>query len=372
MRVFARVHRFHGPAAAVLLLTLPPAGSAAPAEAQGPVGIYYKGPVPGSAGGFSPLSAVLHSGFYNFQIDNRGDDPFAVPFGQGLDNVLRNLTDPIDAVSDYGFWHFMTTEVLPTPKRERGQWVPNYFGHVFGEGLVYRYDYEWYRYHRVPYPRLMAVLSVLTGAMVNEAVENGAYEGTNVDPVADFYIFNPLGILLFSSDGAARFLHTHLGLAYWPLQLVYDPVAGTFDNVGYRTVFRWHPGSARVGVFATYGSQGLLGLSFRAQRGVTISAGAGAAVEDLVAVPDPRGSRTLTATMGPAAGVFVDRDGSLLASLLVTPEKADAVAVNVYPGVLGPDGFQPGLVVSWGDSVGVKLGVTVAQFPIGFGIRTKR
>lgn len=242
------------------LLALSAAGAWAPAASQASGSLYYRGPQPGSASAFSPFSAVLHSGFYNFQIDNRGDDPFAVSYALGFRNVLRNLVNPIGAVAEYGLGRFLTSEVLPNPKRESGQWVPNYFGHVLGEGMVFRYNYEWYRYNAVPHPKLMAAVSVLAGAMLNEVVENGSYQGTNVDPIADFYIFNPLGMVLFSSDRVAKFFRTHLGMAYWPLQALYDPAASALDNVGYRTVFRWHPGSARLGVFATYGTQGRVEL----------------------------------------------------------------------------------------------------------------
>ena len=209
-------------------------------------GYFYRGRTYGSELSFRPGTAILHSGYFNFQIDNRGDDPFALPYGAGLENVARNLADPIEAINRFGWERFLTTEILPNPSRNSGQWVPNYFGHVLGEGLVYRYLAEWYDYHGYPHPRLLGVLTMSAGALLNEVVENGAYQGANVDPIADFYIFNPLGVLVFSSDRIVRFLSGPLHMTYWPRQAAYDPFVRSLENVGYRTVFKVRPGGGRA------------------------------------------------------------------------------------------------------------------------------
>lgn len=329
--------------------------------------VYYAGRTFGSEATFTPLSAMLHSGFWQFQIDNRGDDPFALPYGVGAENVLRNLIDPIGAINQSGWERFVFGEVLPSPRRERGQWVANYFGHLVGEGLVYRTTYEWYRHHGIRHARLFAVVNVLTGAAMNEVVENGGFTGANVDPIADFYIFNPLAILLFSSDGATRFMHDRLGLAYWPQQALWDPVSATLENVGYRVAFRIHPDSSRVGLFALYSTHGLVGGSYRLRPDLTLSIGGGVAAQDLVDVPGPAGSHAVTVTLGPAAGMFLDRDGSLLASLVVAPTKHEQLLLNVYPGVVGFLGFEPGVTAIWDSENGLMFGLNLAGLPMGFG-----
>ncbi len=340
------------------------------AAQYGPAYFYYQGIPYGSQATISPAAAVLHSGYYSFQIDNRPDVPFDLAYEAGLANVLANLANPFAAIGDYGWGRFFTTEVLPNPSKEGAQWVPNYFGHILGEGLVYRVTFEWYRYHGVANARLLAILSTLTGAMLNEVVENGTYDGPNVDPIADFYLFNPLGILVFSSESAARFFARDLGLAYWPQQAALDPVSGALHNTGYRTVFRVHPFRWRLGLFASYGNQGLAGLSYRLSWRDRLTVGAGIAARELLEVDTGDPGRQLTADVGPAFGVFFDRNNSLLASLIATPEKLDKIVLNVYPGILGPRGFRPGFTVGWHEADGLKLAVHLAGWPVGLAAHT--
>lgn len=345
---------------------------AAPLLSQDDSGTYfYRGLPYGSEAAFHPVAAVLHSGFYNFQLDNRGDDPFAIPFGRGLENVASNIANPVAALNRFGWGRFVTSEVLPSFDRDHAQWIPNYFGHILGEGLAFRMSMEWYRHHGFRRPALWGIATMLSGALINEVVENGAYDGVNVDPIADFYIFNPIGILLFSSDGAARFLRDRLGMAYWPLQAAFDPATGTLQNVGYRTAFRVRPPTWRVGLFALYGSQGLLGLTYAIDGEYALSWGGGVAADSLVdAEETPEGSRVLTATLGPAAGLFLDRRGSLLASVIVTPAKNDVVSLSLFPGVVGWRTLRPGMTVGWSRSEGMKVSLHLARLPLGIAIHS--
>ncbi len=337
-----------------------------PARAQTePANYYYYGLAYGSQSVVNPLSALLNSAYYTFQIDNRGDDPFAVAYGIGFDNVLDNLVHPFRAIGDYGWGRFLTSEVLPSFERDNAQWVPNYIGHVFGEGLVYRHDLEWYRYYGVPHPQVMALLSFWAGAILNEAVENGDYRGANVDPIADCYVFNPIALVLFSSDRASRFLGRHLGLAYWPNQPAYDPVSHTLQNTGYRTVFRIHPGRSRYGIFATYGTQGLVGLSYKLSWRDRLTLAGGIAATELFETQDSTQARQVTATTGPAAAIFLDRNNSLLASLSVTPDKLDRATLSVYPGVLGPRAFRPGFTLEWNAEDGLRFALFFRMLPFG-------
>lgn len=267
---------------------------------------------------------------------------------------------------------FLTSELLPTPDRNRAQWVPNYFGHILGEGLVYRYLLEWFRCHGYRRPTLLAILTLNVGVLLNEAVENGAFRGATVDPIADVYVFNPLSILLFSSEAASRVLSGGLGLVYWPRQAAYDPRSRTMANLGYRTAVRVYFGSWPVGVFASYGVQGLLGVTYRLGRGMQLGMGAGLGARELVDIESPGDSRTVTATLAPAGGVFLDREGSLLVSLVITRHNADQATLNVYPGLLRWRSVRPGFSAAWSAADGVKLGVHLPGVPVGLGVRSTR
>lgn len=357
---------------AVLLVIVMPLASGRAHAQTGPTNYYYYGLAYGSQSVVNPATAILNSAYYTFQIDNRGDDPFAVPYGIGFETVLDNLAHPFRAIGDYGWGEFLMSEVLPSFSRENAQWIPNYFGHVFGEGLVYRHDLEWYRYHGVPHAPAMAMLSFWAGALLNEAVENGDYEGTNVDPIADCYIFNPIALALFSSDRASRFLARRLGLAYWPNQPAYDAQSHTLQNTGYRTVFRVYPGRSRYGIFATYGTQGLVGLSYKLTWRDRLTVAGGIAATELYETQDSTEARQVSATTGPAAAIFVDRNNSLLASLSVTPDKADRVTLNVYPGVLGPGTLRPVITLEWNIQDGLRFALFFRTLPFGFAGHTGR
>jgi hypothetical protein len=77
------------------------------------------------------------------------------------------------------------------------------------------------------------------------------------------------------------------------------------------------------------------------------------------------GSRTLTATTGVAGGIFIDRNGSLLASLTVAPEKQERMTVNVYPGVIGHGRFKPGFTLTWHHLDGLRASVHFGAWPVG-------
>ena len=335
---------------------------------QRPPFFFYTGLTYGSQAAYHPLAAMLNSGFYNFQMDNRGDDPFDLAFDQGVANVVRNLAHPWESIRAYGWRDMLTSEILPNMDPDRGQWVPNYFGHVLGEGLVFRMSREWYQLHQVPHPQTMAILSTLAGALINESIENGSFEGPNVDPIVDLYVFNPIGIALFSSDRVAGFASRRLGMAYWPLQIAFDPAHRTIENAGYRTAFRIPVAArGRLGLFLTYGVQSLAGVSWRFPGDYALAMGGGAAASRLVDLGGPGEARRVTATTGPAFGLFLDRKRSLLASVVVTPEKHEVLAVNVYPGWLGSGSLRPGVSIGWDAEGNLRWSLHIQGLPLGLG-----
>lgn len=333
---------------------------------------FYKGRSFGSEATFNPAVKLLQGGFYILDTDNRSNNPFEIKYENGLSNVAWNLTHPFDAIADYGWGRFLSNEVLPNPNRRTAQWVPNYFGHILGEGMTFRATEEWFRYRGYRHPQRLALATSLLQSLLNEVVENGAYRGTNVDPVADLYIFNPLGILLFQSDKVASFFSGTLNMAYWPRQLVLDPKSGTFENVGHDFVFKFGVAdSGAVALFGSYGTHSLAGLSFRRPRGHSLSVAAGVMAKELVDAEPDQPSRSLTATIVPAIGIFYDRENSLLVCLVVAPRKDDKMSLNVYPGVVKVAGISPGLVLAVGGARGISVGLTLPGLPIGLGTHSR-
>jgi hypothetical protein len=353
---------------ALALLTLAPCKG----TAQDRPYYFYKGRTFGSEVTFNPAVKLLQGGFYILDTDNRSNNPFIIKYEAGLSNLTWNLVHPFDAIADYGWGRFLTNEVLPNPNRRTAQWVPNYFGHIIGEGMTFRATEEWFRYHGHRHPRRLALATTVVQSLLNEVVENGAYRGTNVDPIADLYIFNPLGILLFQSEKVAAFFSGTLHMAYWPRQLVLDPVSGTFENVGHDFIFKYGVSdSGGVSLFGSYGTHSLVGLTFRRSPRHSLSVGAGVMAKELVEAEPGRPSRSLTATIVPAVGIFYDRDNSLLFCAVVAPRKDDKMSLNIYPGVFKLAGVSPGVVLAVGGARGLSFGLTLPGMPVGLGAHAR-
>ena len=175
---------------------------------------FYHGLPYGSEKNFHPLTVIVNGGFGIMQIDNRSTKINSIDFRTGASNVWMNITHPFREVKKFGVNKFLTSEVIPTKLKASGaQWVPNYQLHLIGGGMTYRTMYEWYRYHKYQNPRVQALVSLAVYNFLNEIVENNSYEGTNVDPIADMLIFDPLSVLLFSFDPVARFFGRTLHMA---------------------------------------------------------------------------------------------------------------------------------------------------------------
>jgi hypothetical protein len=330
---------------------------------------FYHGLKFGSEAIFNPPTKLLQGGYYILDTDNRSNNPFVVDYEAGFSNVTWNLLHPGAALGEYGWGRFLTSEVLPNPKRRAAQWVPNYFGHILGEGMTYRATEEWFRYYGYRHPARLAMITSLVESLLNEVVENGSYRGTNVDPIADVYIFNPLGILLFQSEKVAAFFSGTLHMAYWPRQLVLDPVSGTLENVGHDFIFKYSiRRSGRVALFASYGTHSLAGLTFGRPQAYSLSLGGGVMAKELVDAEPGRPSRSLTATIVPAIGLFYDKQNSLLVSLIMAPRKDDKVSLNIYPGVLRIGSTSPGFSVTLGGARRLSLGIHFAALPVGLGV----
>ncbi len=222
---------------------------------------FYQRRRDGSEAVFNPLVWMLNSGYFTLQIDNRTNKVFKIQYASGGKNVWRNLRNPIAAINKYGWKNFAGTELFPTSlKKEKAQWVPNYLGHLLGGGVAFRKNQAWYRAHGYEHPTLCALLTNTASGLLNEIVENNDYRGTNVDPIADLLIFEPLGILLFGLGNVEDYCGGNFDVAYWPLQPVFDPFLGTLENAGHGFVFKYKPPfSARLRVFFSLRRPGNVG-----------------------------------------------------------------------------------------------------------------
>lgn len=330
----------------LLALTFSSAGAARAAapDSLAERAYFYHGRAYGSEANIHPLQLILNGGFGIMQISNRSNRLEDVNFEGGWNLLWKNLGDPIGAIENEGWGNFVRKEILPfATGLESARYWPNYTQHLIGGGMSYRMMIEWYRYNDATHPKLWSAGTILVYHMLNEVVENSYLEGYSTDPVADLYLFDPLSCLLFSSDGVSRFFGETLNLRDWSYQFAYDPWNGSLENMGQNFSLKWKPPFwERTSFFYSFGTHGEGGISREMEGGYSWSLAAGFKTAELLNLDDG----ALGANLEGAAAFFLDRHGSLLASLMLASTKDYALRLNLYPGLFKLGGWSPGLFVA--------------------------
>jgi hypothetical protein len=368
-------------AAGALVLAVPPVRGEAPAgESSAPVSdgppggrdagdtrateepyFFYRALPYGSESLVHPLRIIINGGFGITSFDNRDNRLDAVDYRTGWRNVWKNLLDPIGAIEANGWGDFVERELLPmSVSTKKAHYWPNYTLHVVGGGMSYRLAAEWFRYHGYPYPKTLSIATMVAYHMVNEVVENDDFEGYSTDAVADLYLFDPLGIVLFNFDSVSRFFAETLNMAEWSYQAAYDPRRNALENHGQNFAMKVGLGGARWSLFYHLGTHGELGLSYRRINGESFSFGFGGQAKDIFALKD--GVRSLD--LAPSVGFFYDRNNSLLASLVLSRREDAQVRLNVYPGVVPFARFSPGFIFAMDRDRDVQIGISIDASPV--------
>ena len=321
-----------------------PGVSASDSAKHGP--FFYHGRRYGTDAYAGPLDILFNKGYAVAQWEGKGRDIFDYPYGWG--SVKGSLTQPGYLARRFGGWRkvFMRQVV---PFAEGGindsQWVPNYFGHVLEGGIAYRRLREWNEAHGVPLPSLTAFLINWGSAVVNEAYENPYDENLlskdgNTGTTMDLMLFDPLGIILFHQDVVSRFFARRLYASLWPTQASLTVTDHLLMNNGESIVLKPPvPFTDRVRFFIRAGMGLEGGLSLRRPDGVDVSVALGQQSRQRWLNP----YTTLEwAEFGWSAGIWADRDGTLLAGLTWDQGTDRRVALNVYPGFLHVAGADLG------------------------------
>lgn len=330
---------------------------------------FYHGYNYGSEANINPLHLILNGGYGIMQMDNRTNDPTTIDYRAGWKNVWRNLKNPVKAIEQEGWEEFLLTQVVPVSiNRKQAYYWPNYSQHLIGGGMSYRMMVEWFDYYNFKYPKLHALTTMTYYHFLNEIVENSDYVGYNTDAIADMYIFNPLGILIFSSDKVSRFFSQTLNMRDWSYQFSYDPVHKQIENNGQNFSLKYFFNrEKKVGLFYHYGTHGEFGLSFKRENGTCWSFAGGFIANKLVNLSDRDDLRALTADLVPTAGIFYDRNNSLLASLMYSKTQDYFLRLNVYPGLVHLWKLSPGFYITFNQEKKASVGINFNFLPIGIG-----
>ena len=308
---------------------------------------FYHGKDYGTEAQFNPMSEIVNEGFDQLRNDFANRKISELRLEAGAHNVLEDLLHPISAMRVDGIGRNWRNELLPLSIKSTGggQWVPNYEFHLIGSGMISERMVEWYEAHDIPHPVALSAITMMAAHFLNEDVEDG---GRTVpyyrfDPVADLYVFDIGGILLFRSGRVQNFFSSNtVELTNWPVQPTLSFPGGTLENSGQEFMLRARlPRTDMFRAFFAFGISTLGGISYGPKGAVAVSVAAGADAIDNPIIDPATGRRTVT--LKPNIGFFVDRDGSLLFSVTARTSNETVAFANVYPGVLRFGGHTFGL-----------------------------
>ena len=320
---------------------------------------YYSKQPYGSEAFYNPVNLSVSYFLDTVQLSQNFDTS---DFDNRWDTVMHNLGNPAGAIKEEGgSKRFINRQIFPIDREHSNESfaiIPNYFLHLLGGGMVYRKDAEYFKAHGYRYPRLSAAGIAMTAEILQEVVEKKST--TADDEVADVFIFRPIGLLLFSNDRIAGFVADNLQPAIWPYMNMYDINEKKIMNAGINYVLRprglsWE----NVRFFSFIGLNNLLGFSHRTGNESWLSWGAGMATEKIDLDLD------IAAELRASAGLFYEKNNSLLWSVIYNGTEELKLRINIYPLQLKPFnhvGFYSGLSNDNTFSAGIMF-----NFPVGAG-----
>ena len=299
----------------------------------------------GSVVSYNPLSLYLNTAFDTAQIPSSfSQEKFFSRHGK----LFNRLKSPAARIEEEGGWgRFFREEFFGVPS------IPNWTLHIVGGGYDCRYLSEWYAERGLPTPYLLAFLTTYLADVGNEALETSAANVRATDHIADLFFFDPVGKVLFLNDDVAGFFQNQLQMRAWPLQPMVNVNDWRIQNAGANWIFRpkwfgdvWRP-------FLHMGVLVLAGASHRITPSDSLSLGVG------MVPTDPRKFKGDV-----VAGLYWDRDDSLLTSLTINGTSDLAFRVNVYPGVVRFQNWHIGVFAGYSKTSQALLGLNVS-LPVG-------
>ena len=313
---------------------------------------------------FNPLTQIVNEGFDLLRSNDADRHIGRFPYGEVTRNLRSTFLNLGPAAKNYGWSRLVRNELLPLTLKSGGggQWVPNYQFHLIGSGMVSARMTEWFEQHGASHPVAWSAVTMTASHVLNEISERAGPR--SVDAATDLLIFDTAGFLLFRSDRVQRWFSEKVQLTNWPLQPSFALPSQTLENVGQQYTLRFRlPSTTRWRGMYQFGVSTLFGVSRDLGDARSLSIGLGADAVETPVVDSATDTRTVT--LKPNAGVFFDRDGSLLASLLARDGYETIATLNVYPGAFGGHRLPLGIWVSTLRRGGVRFGVAA---PWGLGI----
>lgn len=301
---------------------------------------------PGSDQYVGPVDVVLNKGFNMAQAVNRERAIFSAKYG--FAHVRNSIVDPVGAIRDTGGWgSWLEEQILPVQAlawirsgfdwgaADNMTWFPNYFGHFIEGGITHRRLAEKLRSRGVPFATAIAGITTMGAAALNEAYTHPYLTQGTGSTVADLYVFDLGGVIAFSFDPVARFFAETLHANVWPSQASLSLPGLELANNANNLVFKIPvPRVDRTSIFVRTAVGSHVGATVHLDDGLDVSLGFGADTERQKIDP-ATGAETVDLRL--SSSLYLDRGGSVLASLYWSQVDHRRLSLNVYPGVLHPD-----------------------------------
>jgi hypothetical protein len=328
---------------------------------------FYKHLPYGSESEFNPASLIINGGFDELRVQ-QNRDIFTLQYGRGFHAVFYSITHPMPVLRQYGYERWLTHEVLPLSLKHAGggQWTPNYELHLFAGGMTYYRMAEWYEQHGLTtHPRLAAGFTVFAWHLVTEMIETDGICCNDEDGLTDLYLFDTGSILLWNQAWIRRMFSGDVEFTDWPGQPTLSLPSNRLENANMLAMLRVPvPHTDSWKVMTVMGSTFLLGASAHVGPGLWLSAAGGFDPSENPVIDPRTGARTVT--LLPSGGLFLDRNGSLLASFVSRGGATNGPTVNLYPGVIGSGAWSPGVWVQGIHGGGYRFGI-VSRYGFGLG-----
>jgi len=311
-----------------------------------PEDTYFYTGLPGSDYYVGPFDVFFNKGFNFAQAENRSRAVFEANYS--FRHVWNSVVHPFQSIDNTGGWgEWVKQQILPVQawnwiksgfrwdEVDNMTWYPNYMGHFVEGGITSRRLAEKWRAQGVPYASTLAGMTTMVTAMANEAYTHGEIEQGTGGTVADLYVFDLGGVLIFSLDPVARFFAEKLHAQVWPGQASITAPNFELANNANNLVFKFPmPFTDKTSFFWRTGIGSHLGVTAHLHDGYDVSVGVGADASRQNLDP-VTGKETVDIRM--SASAYLDRGGSVLAAIHWSEVDHRLFAINVYPGFMHPD-----------------------------------
>ena len=323
----------------------------------------------GSQALFNPLTVMLNKGYDIVQLSSSSRFIWDFPYGNGLTNYFTDLVrHPVAAIErDPGWDEWLRTEILPLSVGD-ARWIVNWTEHFLGGGITHRGLTDWFKLRGLPIPKVLAGVTTMAASVLNEVVEHPDLTRASSSSVADLWLFDLGGVLLFSWDRPTRWAAKHLRLADWSNMASFTLPSLELENNGQYFVLKPPLPLENQRLFVRFGLGAQFGVTHAldAENSVSVALGLDTRGRTL----DAEGRETIDMLIG--GGVYLDRNESLLASLTLSAAQNRA-SLNLYPGIASGPLKNVGAWLLYTHDNELRVGLVHRQaLGVGLGLGRKR